>query len=98
MFRPQNLPYLLLCFAVAAGSLQYGIMRIDKASHVDFGQHVPTAGLVFLHALRFASGVHIFYAIGLFWAVPVYVMLMAGYSMMEFQGMVGGGVGDLPSY
>ena len=41
---------------------------------------------VVLHVLRFISGVHVYYALSLFWSVPTCVMLMAGYSMIEYQG------------
>ena len=83
---PQKLPYFLVLFSLAAGSLQYGIMRRDQATHLAFGKTPHVALGVVLHVLRFISGVHVYYALALFWSVPTCVMLMAGYSMIEYQG------------
>ena len=85
-FVPQKLPYFLVLFSLAAGSLQYGIMRRDQATHLTFGKTPHVALGVVLHVLRFISGVHVYYALALFWSVPTCVMLMAGYSMIEYQG------------
>ena len=73
-------------FAFASGSLQYGIMRRDQATHLAFGQSPDVAVTVILHIFRFLSGVHVFYALALFWSVPTCVMLMVGFSMIEYQG------------
>ena len=61
-------------------------MRRDQATHLAFGKTPHVALGVFLHVLRFISGVHVYYALALFWSVPTCVMLMAGYSMIEYQG------------
>ena len=82
----QKLPYFLAVFAFVSGSLQYGIMRRDQATHLAFGQSPHVAVTVIIHILRFLSGVHVFYALALFWTVPACVMLMVGYSMIEYQG------------
>ena len=82
----QKLPYFLAAFAFVSGSLQYGIMRRDQATHLAFGQSPDVAVTVAIHILRFLSGVHVFYAVALFWTVPTCVMLMVGYSMIEYQG------------
>ena len=71
-----------------AGSLQYGIMRKDQATNVAFGYTSNVALDVILNLLRFISGVHVFYALALFWSLPTCVMLMVGYSMIEFQGNI----------
>ncbi|KAL9971138.1 hypothetical protein ACROYT_G023627 [Oculina patagonica] len=81
----KKLPYFLLTFALVSGSLQYGIMQRDQATHLDFGQSPNVTVIVLLHMLRFLSGVHVFYALALFWSVPTCVMLMVGYSMIEYQ-------------
>lgn len=85
-FHFQKLPYFLVTFALVSGSLQYGIMQRDQATHLDFGQSPNVTVIVLLHMLRFLSGVHVFYALALFWSVPTCVMLMVGYSMIEYQG------------
>lgn len=73
-------------FALVSGSLQYGIMQRDQATHLTFGHSPHVTVTVILHVLRFISGVHVFYALALFWSVPTCVMLMVGYSMSEYQG------------
>ena len=73
-------------FALVSGSLQYGIMQRDQATHLAFGHSPHVTVIVILHMLRFLSGVHVFYALALFWSVPTCVMLMVGYSMIEYQG------------
>lgn len=83
---PQKLPYFLVLFSLAAGSLQYGIMWRDQATQLAFGQTPHVALGMVLHVLRFISAVHVYYALALFWSVPTCVMLMAGYSMIEYQG------------
>lgn len=82
----QKLPYFLAVFAFVSGSLQYGIMRRDQATHLAFGKSPDVVVTVIIHILRFLSGVHVFYALALFWSVPTCVMLMVGYSMIEYQG------------
>lgn len=61
-------------------------MRRDQATHLAFGQSPDVAVTVIIHILRFLSGVHVFYALALFWTVPTCVVLMVGYSMIEYQG------------
>ena len=63
-------------------------MRKDQATHLAFGQTAHVALGVVLHVLRFVSGVHVFYALALFWSVPTCVMLMVVYSMIEYQGNI----------
>lgn len=63
-------------------------MRKDQATHLAFGQTTHVALGVVLHVLRFISGVHVFYALALFWSVSTCVMLMVGYSMIEYQGNI----------
>ena len=73
-------------FAVISGSVQFGIMQRDKATHVTFGKSSDLQTTFIFHMLRFLSGVHMFYALALFWSIPMCVMLMVGYSMIEYQG------------
>ena len=61
-------------------------MQRDKATHVTFGESSDLQITFIFHTLRFLSGVHMFYALALFWSIPMCVMLMVGYSMIEYQG------------
>ena len=61
-------------------------MQRDKATHVTFGKSSDLQTTFIFHMLRFLSGVHMFYALALFWSIPMCVMLMVGYSMIEYQG------------
>lgn len=81
----KKLPYVLGVFAVISGSVQFGIMQRDKATHVTFGKSSDLQTTFIFHMLRFLSGVHMFYALALFWSIPMCVMLMVGYSMIEYQ-------------
>lgn len=82
----KKLPYVLGVFAIVGGSAQYGMMLRDQATHVTFGKSADPQVTFIFHVLRFMSGVHVFYALVLFWSIPTCVMLMAGYSMIEYQG------------
>ena len=62
------------------------MMRRDQATHLVFGHEAHAALGVVLHVLRFISGVHVYYALASFWSIPTCIMLMTGYSMIEFQG------------
>lgn len=81
----EKLSYFLALFAIISGSLQYGMMRRDQATHLVFGHEAHAALGMVLHVLRFISGVHVYYALALFWSIPTCIMLMTGYSMIEFQ-------------
>ena len=59
---------------------------VDKALHVDFGTKTKSTSLVVLHIVKFLNTFHVYLAFGIFWNIPVCVMLMAGYSMKEYMG------------
>lgn len=73
-------------FSITAGSLQYGMMQKDQATHLAIGLEANEAFRVVLHVIRFVSGVYVYFALALFWSIPTCIMLMAGYSMAAFQG------------
>ncbi|XP_074627083.1 uncharacterized protein LOC141885109 [Acropora palmata] len=81
----RKIPSLLALFSITAGSLQYGMMQKDQATHLAIGLEANEAFRVILHVVRFVSGVHVYFALALFWSIPTSIMLMAGYSMAAFQ-------------
>ena len=83
----QKLPFILVSLALTGGTLQYVIMRRDQAVNLGFGCPLHTVLEGLLHFLRFASGVHLYYALVLFWSVPTCIMLLVGFSMIEFRGV-----------
>ena len=82
----QKLQVFVLAFAITGSSVQYVILRFDKADHVTFDQSVSEGVLVVLHLFRFVSCLHVLYAYALFWYIACCVMLITGHSMVEFQG------------
>lgn len=64
------------------------MMQRDQATHLTLGQESKVALRMVLHVVRFISGVHVYFALALFWSIPTCIMLMAGYSMAEFQGNI----------
>ncbi len=76
----------MLFFGLACASIEYGILRMDKAVHVDMGLTMSSSVTKIMHALRFINSFHVYLAYGIFWNVPVCVMLLAGYSMKCYSG------------
>ncbi|XP_031574521.1 uncharacterized protein LOC116308273 [Actinia tenebrosa] len=81
----KKLQLFLFIFTLTGSSVQYVILRLDKANHVAFDQSVSYGAEVLLHLLRFVSGLHVLYAYALFWYIASCVMEMTGHSMVEFQ-------------
>ena len=67
----------------------YGLLRVDKAMDVTFGQRLPEAAEVALHVWRLLSTFQVLYVFALMWLLPEFVMQMTGYAMFEYRGEFG---------
>ncbi|XP_048581650.1 uncharacterized protein LOC116610730 [Nematostella vectensis] len=81
----KKLQIIVVVFISIAASLEYVILRLDKADHVTFKQTTSTALWYFMHVCRFVTGLHVLYAHALLWFIPTCIMLITGHSMIEYQ-------------
>ena len=65
--------YLILGFSICGCFLVYGLLRVDKAMDVTFGQRLPEAAEVALHVWRLLSTFQVLYVFALMWLLPEFV-------------------------
>lgn len=82
----QRLTLLIVGFSICGCSLVYGLLRLDKAINLGFGQGLTVSAQAALQAWRLLSTLHVLYVFALLWLLPVFVMQMTGYAMIEYRG------------